>query len=91
LGAFAGAQLSRLLDAGKVGTDTLLIGTWQADGSVVVRAVVESEGALDAWLPAATQPESEGKAVVAEQTAANEANAMQGAVAYAVANTLVNA
>jgi hypothetical protein len=92
LGVFASAQLNQLLDAGKVGTNTLLIGTWQADGSVVVRAVVESEGALNAALASYySANKTESKAKVVEQTAANEANAMQGAVAYAVANALVNA
>jgi hypothetical protein len=92
LGVFASAQLNQLLDAGKVGTNTLLIGTWQADGSVVVRAVVESEGALNAALASYySANKTESKAKVVEQTAANEANAMQGAVTYAVANALVNA
>ncbi len=50
LGVFSSPQLSSLLDNGKIGTNTLLIGTWQADGSVVIRTVVESDGALNAAL-----------------------------------------
>ena len=44
--------LSEQLDAGKIGTNTVLIGTWQADGSIIVRSVVESESALCAALVA---------------------------------------
>jgi hypothetical protein len=52
MGAVGSAALSEKLDAGKIGTNTVLIGTWQADGSIVVRAVVESETALNAALAA---------------------------------------
>lgn len=31
------------MDAGNVGKHTLLVGTWQADGSILVRAVVDNE------------------------------------------------
>lgn len=50
LGVFSSPALSAMLDAGKIGTNTVLIGTWQADGSIVMRAVVESDTALNAAL-----------------------------------------
>lgn len=50
LGVVSSHALSAKLDAGKIGTNTVLIGTWQADGSVVIRAVVESDTALNAAL-----------------------------------------
>jgi hypothetical protein len=50
LGVFASPELSAMLDAGKVGTNMVLIATWQADGSVIVRTVVESDTALNAAL-----------------------------------------
>lgn len=50
LGVVSSTALSQRLDAGKIGTNTVLIGTWQADGSVVIRAVVESDTALNAAL-----------------------------------------
>ena len=50
LGTVGSAALSAMLDSGKVGSNTVLIGTWQANGTVVVRAVVESDTALTAAL-----------------------------------------
>ena len=50
LGIVSSPEISAKLDAGKVGTNTVLIGTWQADGSIAVRAVVESDTALNAAL-----------------------------------------
>lgn len=46
LGAVNADQVSTKFDALKIGSNTVLIGTWQADGSIVVRAVVESDTVL---------------------------------------------
>jgi hypothetical protein len=92
LGVFASAQLGQLLDAGKVGTNTVLVGTWQADGSVVVRAVVESEGVLNAALASYYSAiKAEVVAAAVAQEAANDANLKQDAIANAAANAVVNA
>ena len=51
MGVFSSAALSGSFnDVAKAGTQTVLIGVWQADGSVVVQAVVESATALNAAL-----------------------------------------
>jgi len=43
LGLIQSEVLCQQLDAGKVGKNTLLVGTWQADGSILVRAVIDNE------------------------------------------------
>ena len=92
LGVFASAQLGQMLDAGKVGTNTVLVGTWQADGSVIVRAVVESEGVLNAALASYySAKKAEVVAAAVAQEAANDANLKQDAIANAAANAVVNA
>lgn len=48
LGDVKADQVSSKFDALKIGSNTVLIGTWQADGSIVVRAVVESDTVLTA-------------------------------------------
>lgn len=50
LGTLQCAELAQQLDAGKIGTNTVLLGTWNADGSIDVRAVVQSTGVLNAAL-----------------------------------------
>lgn len=75
---------ARLNDVGKVGTMVVLLGTWQADGSVVVRAVVESDGVVNAAL--ASYYSANKTAVVdkaAETQAANDADARKAAIADA--------
>jgi len=52
IGTVSSPALSAKLDHGKIGTNTVLIGTWQADGSIVVRTVIESDTALNAALAA---------------------------------------
>lgn len=92
LGVVTSQALGGLLDAGKIGANTLLIGTWQADGSIVVRTVVESDTALNAAMASvysASKSELAKKAV--EITAANDESAKQAAIANAVATALVAA
>ena len=50
MGVFSSAALAQKLDAGNIGKTVVMLGTWQADGSVVMRSVVESEGAINAAL-----------------------------------------
>jgi len=51
MGVFSSAALSGSFnDVAKAGTQTVLIGVWQADGTVVVQAVVDSATALNAAL-----------------------------------------
>jgi hypothetical protein len=88
LGVFSSPQLSSMLDNGKIGTNTLLIGTWQADGSVVIRTVVESDGALNAALASYfTGVKKAAKSTQQETQAANDevtkADAVQQAVSEA--------
>jgi hypothetical protein len=46
LGKVDAAHVGAVFDAGKIDSNTVLIGTWQADGSIIVRAVVESDTVL---------------------------------------------
>ncbi len=85
LGVFSSPQLSSMLDGGKIGTNTLLIGTWQADGSVVIRTVVESDGALNAALASYfTGVKKAAKSTQQETKAANDEVAKAVAVQQAV-------
>ena len=84
LGLASGIQIASKLDGGKIGTQVVLIGTWQADGTVSVGAVVESESVLNAALSsfyAANKKQFE--ASVKERTAANDASISQTAIATA--------
>jgi len=71
LGSVSSTALSAMLDAGKVGTNTVLIGTWQADGSIIVRSVVESDTALNAAL--ASYYSAYKEAIKAQEKAAEKA------------------
>lgn len=83
--------LSGLLnDAGKIGTNTVLIGTWQADGSVVVRAVVESDTVLTAALASHYSAVKQvAKAQTEAQQTADEAASKQAAINAAAATAVV--
>jgi hypothetical protein len=50
LGTATGQALADMLDAGKIGENKVFIGAWQADGTVVIRAAIESETLLNAAL-----------------------------------------
>jgi len=71
LGSVSSTALSAMLDAGKVGTNTVLIGTWQADGSIIVRSVVDSDPALNAAL--ASYYSAYKEAIKAQEKAAEKA------------------
>ena len=84
LGVASGGGLVKLLDSGKVGTQVVLIGSWQADGSVTVRAIVESDGVLNAALSSFYSANKKKLAVSAKETkAANDATAAQTAITNA--------
>lgn len=81
LGVASGIQLATKLDGGKVGTQVVLIGTWQADGTVSVGAVVESDSVLNAALSSfygANKKQFE--ASVKERSAANDTSITQTAI-----------
>jgi hypothetical protein len=91
MGVFASNALSTKLDAGNIGKSVVLIGTWQADGSVVVRSVVQNDTAVNAAL---TSYYSTNKTAVVElskrQEAANDAQVTQDAIAAAVSTAVIN-
>ena len=87
IGVVSSPALGGLLnDAGKIGTNTVLIGTWQADGSVIVRAVVESDTVLTAALASHYSAIKEAaKAKTVEQKAAAAVDIKQQAIDAAAA------
>lgn len=91
MGVFASNALSSKLDAGNIGKSVVLIGTWQADGSVVVRSVVQNDTAVNAALASYY---STNKATVVEQAkrqeAANDAQVTQDAITAAVSSAVIN-
>ena len=93
LGVVASPALSGLLnDAGKIGTNTVLIGTWQDGGSVVIRAVVESDTVLTAALASYyTSVKDVAKVQAEESKAADAATQKQDAIKVAVAEAAVTA
>ena len=91
IGVLAGPAVSALMnDAGKIGANTVLIGTWQADGSIVVRAVVESDTVLTAALASHYSTIKEAaKAQAVEQKAVSLEESKQQAIAAAVETAVV--
>lgn len=84
MGVFANNGLGETFNAGKTGAAVVLIGTWQADGSVIVRTVVQNDTAVNAAL--ASYYSSHKDAVqkqAAQQEAANDEQIKQDAVAAA--------
>ena len=92
LGVFASNSLASKLDAGNIGKSVVLIGTWQADGSVVVRSVVQHDSAVNAALACHYSANKDAlKQVVAEQKAANDDQVKQDVISAAVQAAVVNA
>lgn len=91
MGVFASERLGEKFDAGKTGAAVVLIGTWQADGSVVVRSVAQSDAAVNAALASYY---SANKDVVqkqaAQEKAADEQQLRQFAVTAAAQTAVVN-
>jgi len=86
VGVAVGLQLGAQLDAGKIGSYVVLIGTWQADGSVIAHAVVQNEGVINSALASCyTSNKSVMQATAVETKAANDANAQLTAITQAAA------
>jgi hypothetical protein len=89
-GFVSSPALSGMLDAGKVNSNIVLIGTWQADGSVLVRAVVESETVLTAALASHySTVKKAAEAQAAEAKAAADAEGKKQAINAALASASV--
>jgi hypothetical protein len=91
MGVFASKGLGEVFDAGKADSAVVLIGTWQSDGSVIVRSVVQSDTAINAAL--ASYYSSNKDAVqkqAQQQEAANDQQIKQDAVNAAVQAAVVN-
>jgi len=89
LGVLTAEALNQPLDAGRNGKAVVLLGTWQADGSVVVHEVIKSDGAIQAALVSyyGNNKASVSNHVV-EKKAANDSDATANAVKAAVQNIL---
>jgi hypothetical protein len=92
MGVFASESLGSKLDAGNIGKSVVLIGTWQADGSVIVRSVVENDSAVNAALACHfSANKSEVKEAATQKQAANDEQVKQDAISQAVQAAVVNA
>jgi hypothetical protein len=90
LGIASGTALSQMLDAGKIGENKVFIGAWQADGTVVLRAVIESDTVLAAALAKHyTSIQAAAKAQQKEAEAAAAAEITKQAIQAAAATALV--
>ena len=91
LGVFSSAALSGSFnDVAKAGTQTVLIGVWQADGSVVVQAVVESATALNAALASHhSQVRDAAKQQAAQAQEVSKADSKDAAIQAATATAVV--
>ncbi len=92
MGVFASTALGSKFDAGKTGAAVVLIGTWQPDGSVIVRTVVQNDTAVNAALASYYSSNKDAVKQQAEQKqAANDEQVKQEAVSTAVQAAVVNA
>lgn len=92
MGVFASESLCTKLDAGNIGKSVVLIGTWQADGSVIVRSVVENDSAVNAALACHySANKSEVKEAATQKQAANDEQIKQVAITEAAQAAVVNA
>jgi hypothetical protein len=90
LGVFQSKALGALMDAGNVGKNTVLIGMWQAGGSVLVRAVVESETVLTAALASYySKISATSNLAVAEKKTATENEVKREAIQVAAATATI--
>ena len=91
LGVFSSPELAKKLDAGNIGDNLVLLATWQADGSVIVRAAVGNAGVVNAALASYYSANKDAIATAtAETAAANDTNAKQEAIAQVVSQSVVN-
>ena len=91
MGVFASDALSCKLDAANIGKSVVLIGTWQADGSVIVRSAVQNNSAVNTALASYYSLNRAAVNAQAKQhEAANDAHVAQDAIAAAVATAVIN-
>jgi len=91
MGVFASAALSEKLDAGNIGKAVVLVGTWQADGSVIVRTVVGNDTAVNTALVSYYSANKDAvKKQVQQQQAANDEQVKRQAISAATAAAVVN-
>jgi hypothetical protein len=90
LGVFASTALSSKLDAGNIGKAVVLVGTWQADGSVIVRTVVQNDTAVNTALTSYYSANKDAVQKQAQQQAANDEQLKQQAISAATAAAVVN-
>jgi hypothetical protein len=90
IGVFQSKELGALMDAGNVGKNTVLVGMWQAGGSVLVRAVVESETVLTAALASYySKISATSNLAVAEKKTATENEVKREAIEVAAATATI--
>lgn len=91
MGVFASAALSAKLDAGNIGKAVVLVGTWQADGSVIVRTVVQNDTAVNTALASYYSTNKDAvKKQAQQQDAANDEQLKQKAISAATAAAVMN-
>ena len=91
MGVFSNAALSAKLDGGNIGKAVVLVGTWQSDGSVIVRAVVQNDTAVNAALASYYSANKDAVHQQAQQQqAANDEQLKQQTIATATAAAVVN-
>ncbi len=91
MGIYANPALAQKLDAGHIGKPVVLLGTWQADGSVVMRSIVQNDTAINAALAAHySENKSAVKQRATEQVAANDAQIKRDAIEDAASNAVAN-
>jgi hypothetical protein len=91
MGVFASKELGEVFDAGKTGAAVVLIGTWQPDGSVIMRTVVQSDTAVSAALACYYSSNKDAVQKQAQQQeAANDQQIKQDAVTAAAQAAVVN-
>lgn len=91
LGVFASAALGAKLDAGNIGKAVVLVGTWQADGSVIIRTVVQNDTAVNTALASYYSASKDAvRQQAQQQQAANDEQVKQQAISAAAAAAVVN-
>lgn len=92
LGVFSSETLGRTFDSGNIGKPVVLIGTWQPDGSVIVRSAVQNDTAVNAALASHYSANKDAvKEADRQQKAANDEQVKRDAIAVAAQAAVVNA
>lgn len=96
LGSFKHSAIVEKYDAGKTDQNVVLLGSWQVDGSITVRAIVEGKGVVNAALASfhSTKKANDAKKVAEQEQqtlAAATASAIKDAATEALFSQLVSA